>query len=202
MADDSRSNLPELEALAKFEATIQHLELLHRKIVKLEEAKVAAEEQLCHAVHTELTSGSIEEDDLIEAYAHIKRRLPLPFAKRWNAVMPITAQTAWSRALWREKYRMNGPGGRSWIGERPVGEWAHMPRPGVAVVYVLYDARHEPIYLGSTGNFRQRITAHERGDKPWVSYMATPCADREAAYQLEDHYLRTRKPPANIKASR
>jgi predicted GIY-YIG superfamily endonuclease len=185
-----------------FEATVQHLSLIHRKIQRLEAARVEAEEQLFHAVNREHQAGNLSEDDLIDLYLAVRAQLPLPFIKRWNAALPISAQAAWTRAPWRGRHDPNGPGGHSWIGTRPIGPESRVPRFGVAVVYVLYDEAGEPIYVGSTDQFRVRIGQHERGDRPWVAYMAVECEDREAAYQLEDQLLKTRMPPTNKRAGR
>ncbi|MEU7978321.1 GIY-YIG nuclease family protein [Micromonospora sp. NPDC049081] len=185
-----------------FEATVQHLNLVHRKIQQLEAARVQAEEQLFHSISSEHRAGNLSNDDLIDLYLALRDQLPLPFIKRWNAALPISAQAAWTRAPWRGRHEPNGPSEHSWIGSRPMGRESRVPRFGVAVVYVLYDEAGEPIYVGSTDQFRVRIGRHERGELPWVAYMALECADREAAYQTEDELLKTRMPPGNKRAGR
>lgn len=188
--------------LAAHGATVDHLALIHRKIAMLEAARNDAEKQLFYRMAQEVKSRPDPERALVSAYAELKEQLELPFAKNWNAALPISSMAAATRARTAYRYEKNGPGGRSWVGTRPVGDDQHVPRAGIAVVYVLYGADNEPLYLGSTGEFRTRIRTHSSGPIPWVSYMATPCSDREAAYQLEDSYLKTRKPPMNRKAAR
>lgn len=188
--------------LARHEATISHLALIHRKIATLEAARIEAETQLFYRMAQDIKDGLLVEGDLIDAYLEIKAAMPLTFAKRWDAYMPLSTNTIANRARVAVKYEKNSPGGRAWVGTRPVLSDAHTPRPGIAVIYVLYGEDNEPLYLGSSGNFRARISAHQRGPMPWVRYMATPCSDREAAYQLEEHYLRTRKPPMNRRTGR
>lgn len=73
------------------------------------------------------------------------------------------------------------------------------PPTGQAVAYVLYDGL-EPVYIGSTGHFSARLARHRR-DKTFDRWTAYPCADREAAYLLEDQLLAERFPPLNRRRS-
>jgi predicted GIY-YIG superfamily endonuclease len=68
-------------------------------------------------------------------------------------------------------------------------------------VYVLFDAAGEPCYIGSTQNFRERARVHRTGIayERWVAY---PCTDREAAYELETRLLKEHKPYRNKKRGR
>lgn len=96
----------------------------------------------------------------------------------------------------------NGPSGHSWVGTAPLGRLVPIPSYGMSVVYVLYDALGEPIYLGSTEYFQVRLETHLREGKPVASWMAYPCPNRAAAYELEDHLLATHKLPLNVKGPR
>lgn len=76
------------------------------------------------------------------------------------------------------------------------------PPVGVSVVYVLFDVWNEPAYVGSTQDFRVRLAVHRKEKPGLLTWTAFPCADREAAYVLENRLLKEYKPHLNKKASR
>lgn len=147
-------------------------------------------------------AGELTDDDLVELRGWLESHLTLPFAKRWDATLPLKSAAALIRYRNLHKFVPNGPDGKSWVGRRRGDGESRWSRAGTPVVYVLYDAANEPIYVGSTDNLRNRLSTHESGDLPWVAYLAIACRSREDAYLLEEKLLKTRMPPLNKKTSR
>lgn len=202
------------DRMKSFEATLAHIARIKEKRERLAKAQKEAEDQLLANVrrmHEE--SGDIDElNALYERYRSVAES---GYGKRWNEVIPVTWMKlnarrreleALAAALIERKaarWQPNGANG-SFHGVWPLVDPAIDPRPryGVAVVYVLYDERLDPCYVGSTEDFSHRLDAHRRDGKEFVRWCAFPCADREAAYRLEDQLLREVKPYLNRKASR
>jgi predicted GIY-YIG superfamily endonuclease len=90
----------------------------------------------------------------------------------------------------------------TWRGSSPLAEGDHMPARGRCVVYVLYDAAGQPCYVGSTQHLLVRLQSHRHNGKAFTSWTASACADREAAYQLEERLLSEYQPYLNRKRSR
>lgn len=204
---------PEIEpdgaALEPYEATLFHIELIRNKVNKLLAAQIDAERQLLHRAGRDYVAGRLSNAGLVALY-HRYRDTVFPededgqrrfTVKRpsvsglWNEAFPITSD----KVAYLGMYVPNGPHG-SWEGEYPLG-YAPRPPDGQSVVYVLFDEANVPCYVGSTQRFKGRLQAHER-DKKFRRWVAYPCTDREAAYQLEERLLREHKPYLNKKASR
>lgn len=182
-----------------YAATLQHALLVRRKIVKLEQALGDAMQQLYTSAEREYRAGRASLDDLGDLYESA-RELGTGFASSWDQHVGITA------AAIRSHNRSRPPssdGARTvfWSGPYPYEDGFPRPVRGVSVVYVLYDALNEPIYLGSTSNFTKRLSRH-RKDKPVAWWLAFPCGTREAAYLMEVGLLGARKPPLNVKVGR
>jgi len=178
-------------------ATLQHIENLHNRMARLEVLRIEAEEQLLHRAAVAFQAGQLRADGLSEICDRYKA-LPFPGRMtRWNEIMPVN----WHRMHELPKWQPNGPAG-TWVGSWPIGKADQVPAPKAFVLYVLFDSHNEPIYVGSTGNFRTRLKTHFRQGKPFVRWQAYAVADREAAYQLEEKLLRERLPRFNKKAGR
>lgn len=177
-------------------ATLQHIGLLRRKQERLLETQIAAEEQFLHSVAAAHAAGELDTHGLAEAYQEYRLAAAAGFQKRWDAAIPVSAATLreWPSAV------PNGPSG-SWEGTYPING-GPAPRPGVCVVYVLFDLANQPCYVGSTSGFRVRLGDHRRDGKSFVRWTAFPCTDREAAYQLEDRLLAEHQPYLNKKRGR
>lgn len=177
-------------------ATLQHIEKLHARAQTLEALRVDAEEQLLHRVGAAYDAGQISAAELTEIYERYKMLSLVGRAQRWNEAISVT----WHRMpnLWR--WEPNGPAG-TWVGPWPIEDTDPTPPPGSFIVYVLFDATNEPIYVGSTGDFRIRLKQHAK-KKPFVNWQAYAVEDRESAYELEVRLLRERLPLLNKRVGR
>mgnify|MGYP001409889242 CR=1 FL=1 len=186
--------------MTPYDDTIQHLELLASKVARLNELRLRAEEQLLHRIAADYRAGRITAPQILEIRNRLREHGTLlpGHRNRWNAAMPPELSAA--RLLHTARNIPNGDG--YWHGEYPLPEGTRAPSDGINVVYVLYDARNVPCYVGSTGQFRTRIRTHHSQGKPFVRWLAYPCRDRAHAYQLEDQLLRECKPYLNRKAGR
>jgi len=176
-------------------ATLQHIELLNRRITKLMEAREQAEVQLLHRAASEYRANQLTISEVIDLFAAYRDVGSQGKTRRWNAAFPVAYQ-AMSYML-----RPNGPEG-TWVGEWPSPEDSACPARGVAVVYVLFDEANQPCYVGSTGQFRARLNQHAKDGKKFARWQAHPCADRELAYQLEERLLRENLPYLNRRTGR
>jgi len=178
-------------------ATLQHIEKLHTRARTLDALRLDAEEQLLHRIGAAYDAGQISDAELIEIYERYKLLRLVGRTQRWNEAISVT----WRHMpnLWR--WEPNGPAG-TWVGSYPIGEKDPTPPPGSFIVYVLFDATNEPIYVGSTGDFRVRLKQHHKKQKPFVYWQAYAVEDRESAYQLEERLLRERLPRMNKRARR
>lgn len=180
---------------ASSRATLQHIQLLNRRITKLTEAREQAEEQLLHRAAASYRSGEMSLSNLIELYWHYQEAGSPGKSRRWNAHFDLTYQAMGMLPA------PNGPE-ESWVGEWPLSEGAPCAIRGLAVVYVLFDAENAPCYVGSTGKLRTRLSQHARSGKQFTYWQAHPCRDREHAYQLEEQLLRQHMPYLNRRAGR
>lgn len=178
-------------------ASIRHVELLREKEEKLEAARHEAEHQFLHRVGTAFRAGSINHAQLIAIYERYRDLGVVGRATRWDEHIDIE----WKSMAHLARHIPNGPEG-SWIGEYPLTEDASAPKSNIAVVYVLFDERNTPCYVGSTSSFRTRLANHRRDGKRFVRWQAHPCRDREHAYQLEERLLHQHKPYLNRRAGR
>lgn len=190
--------------LAAYEDTLFHLDLIRRKLEKLLSAQLDAERQVLHRIGRDYVAGLLTEDDLHELHQRYREtvvHLTGPgFSKLWDEAIPVQSFTMVN--FWLiQRTRPNEAG--SWSGESSLKQRAPRPPDGQSVVYVLFDHKNVPCYVGSTDKFKTRIGCHRRDkSKPFVRWAAYPCADRDAAYQLEDRLLKEHKPYLNRKASR
>lgn len=178
-------------------STLQHIENLDARAQALEERRIEAEEQMLHRVGAAYEAGQLSLPDLIEIYERYKQLNLAGRMTRWNAAIPIY----WSVVPTLSRHIPNAPGG-TWSGAWPFDPDDRLPPTKSFIVYVLFDATNEPIYVGSSGHFRNRLKAHARNGIIFVRWWACPAADREAAYQLEEKLLRERLPKLNKRAGR
>jgi hypothetical protein len=178
-------------------STLQHIELLREKAEKLQSARHEAEEQFLARIGSAYRCGDINAHQLMAVFERYKAMGLTGRLTRWDAHISIT----WKQMCHLRQQLSNGPEG-SWVGEYPILIGQTAPTSGVAVVYVLFDAANEPCYVGSTSNFRVRLSKHRKDGKGFVRWQAHPCRDREHAYLLEDRLLKEHLPRLNRKASR
>lgn len=178
-------------------STIQHIERLREKELKLESARHEAEEQFLARVGSAFRCGDLDLHQLAAVFDRYKAMELVGRLTRWDAHISVT----WKQMCYLRGRLPNGPEG-SWIGEYPVLAGCPAPMSGVAVVYVLFDAANEPCYVGSTHTLRVRLSKHHKDGKDFVRWQAHPCRDREHAYLLEDRLLKEHLPRLNRKAGR
>lgn len=182
-----------------YEPTLQHIAIINAKLRKLEAAQVEAETQVIHRLASDYAAGTVTAADVYAAYLSLRDTTVGGFPKRWNGRMPYELQSA--RIVWTAvRYAPDEDG--IWRGEYPFTADSGTPAPKASVVYVLYDPHNEPCYVGSTEQFRTRLSAHARDGKAFVRWIAHPCADREAAYHLEAKLLAEYMPHLNRRAGR
>lgn len=178
-------------------ATLQHVEMLHKRQQKLVAMRDEAEHQMLHRLGIDYRAGHVSDSQLAAVFQRLKQ-LEIPGrSTRWDAHIPHD----WAAMGDLFRWKPNGPNG-TFVGEWPLHPRAVAPRGGKSVVYVLFDASNEPCYVGSSCNLRQRLKAHARDGKVFTSWQAYPCRDREHAYELEVQLLRERMPRLNRKAGR
>lgn len=173
-----------------FAATAQHLELLSRKRLRLEEAQREATSQYVLAVARAYASGEIGDVELHDAYMHL-REISLPgFSTQWrDAGLP---QSNVLKLMARR-----APRDEPWSGTFPLKAGEEWPPKGAFVVYVLFDAEGVVCYVGSTKHFNNRMKAHVRDGKAFVRWQAWSCVDRQAAYEMESRFLQQHRPYYN-----
>jgi hypothetical protein len=199
--NSTAGRVPELLRRLGLDATYQHISLLDLKREQLEGIQIAAEEQFLHQLGVSYSEGRLNEVELALVYrAYVRLAVP-GFSKRWES--SISSHPARLQYIARsvERSKPNMPDG-TWRGSSPLAADDHMPPRGRCVVYVLYDAANEPCYVGSTQNLAVRLQSHRSDGKEFVRWTASACADREAAYQLEERLLSEFKPYLNKKRSR
>lgn len=187
----------EAEFPAALLPTAQHIELLYAKEQRLEAARHEAQEQFFHSIGAAYRIGEISDLQLIALFRHVRSAAIPGTRKHWNAAIGIN----WLKMPSLEANQPNGPEG-SWVGEWPMRDSATRPIPGIPVVYVLYDAMNEPIYVGSTAKFRVRMTQHAADGKKFTYWQAHRCRDREHAYEMEVRLLGQRLPRLNFRIGR
>ncbi|MFI5688427.1 GIY-YIG nuclease family protein [Streptomyces sp. NPDC051636] len=142
-----------VEEAAAYAATLQKIELLQREQKRLAEAQEKAEIQILQRYGAGYRCGDITITELLEFF-HAYRALETPrWSLRWNEHISLPHQTCLLL------HPPNGPG-HTWVGAWPCSEDAPTPLKGVAVVYILFDERNEPCYVGSTQRFRTRMNDH------------------------------------------
>lgn len=185
-----------------YDATLQHIGLLSAKRAKLASIQAKAEEQIIHRLASDYLAEVTDIGTLWDVYRWLRDRAPSGFSARWNAHMPAEASTVRLHNTARLKLRHEPDADGIWRGAYPLDPAERYPRLGTNVVYVLFDDTNVPCYVGSTDDFRGRVRAHHHQGKQFVRWMAYPCRDREAAYDLEVRLLREHKPYLNRKVGR
>lgn len=186
--------------------TFEHIERVRAKRDRLEVAQREAEAQLLESIRRAWELQEIDLEGLYELYNQFRDLSDPGYGKRWNATMPISYGSL-RHAVQDFRYRQqprwkpNGPHG-SYTGTWPLEENAPRPMNGQSVVYVLYDAKTTPCYVGSTDQLYYRLKAHWADGKEFEQWVAFPCDDREAAYALEDRLLKEHQPYLNKRAGR
>lgn len=92
---------------------------------------------------------------------------------------------------------------KTWRGDFPLDAEQGCPALGLPVVYVLYDATNEPLYVGRSDCFRRRMSSHRQRFKDAASsWLAYECESLEHSKRLESELLHDRKPPVNVRLER
>lgn len=186
------------------DATYQHISLLRRKQEILRSSQIAAEEQFLCRLGQLYSAREITEVELAFMYRSYADFAVPGFLKRWQENVPVPPQRV--QYILRdmkttERHAPNGPNG-TWHGSWPLAHGDRVPMYNTCVVYVLYDAANAPCYVGSTQHLSSRLKGHHKDGKAFAAWTAFPCADREAAYQLEEKLLAEHQPYLNKKRYR
>jgi hypothetical protein len=186
---------------SSLDATLRHIAQLRQKQDVLMAAQIAAEEQMLHRVGVMYTAGETDTDELAALYEFLAM-VGLPgFTKRWDAAISFSTSRLSSlrqHNRYLQRHAPNMPDG-TWRGTWPLGD-SPVPANGIPVFYVLYDATGTPCYVGSSKWFKGRLQGHK--EKPFTTWSASRCDDREAAYALEDLHLAEALPYLNKRAGR
>jgi predicted GIY-YIG superfamily endonuclease len=181
-------------------ATASHLSLIQAKLDTLDRAKRDSWAQLLTSASRLFAAGELSYADLAVLCAEMKDSYGPGYSTAWNSIMPVAAnQVKWlaERELQAALIGTHG----CWRGLVPVADQMAPPK-GTSVLYVLFDDENEPVYVGSTGNFRARMYGHQRDKREAVRWVAYPCHDRDRAYEIEDRVLKERLPRMNKRAGR
>jgi predicted GIY-YIG superfamily endonuclease len=200
--ENMTTNMATEGAMPRYADTLQHIELIRGKIARLKQAQEEAEEQVIQRAASDYRAGRLGIEDLQALYLSIKQRTVGGILFRWNRHMPDEAAVQTIRHTVKRLRRHQADPDGVWRGSYPLDPSSRFPASGTSVVYVLFDKANDPCYVGSTSGFDGRVKTHHREGKRFVLWMAHPCADREAAYQLEARLLREHKPYLNKKAGR
>lgn len=196
--------ISDLMARGGLDATYQHISLLCRKQDLLRASQIAAEEQFLCQLGRVYSAQEITETELALMYGAYAGFAAPGFQKRWRANIaepPGRMQYILRDLETQERHPPNAPNG-TWQGSWPLDDDDRVPVYDTCVVYVLYDEANEPCYVGSTHHLKGRLKVHCKDGKPFVRWTACACADREAAYQLEEKLLAEHKPYLNKRRSR
>lgn len=182
------------EALESVQSTFDHIRRISDRRRTLAGHQLTAEEQALHRIGSAHTAGILTDTDVVALYQEYRGLGDPGFSIRWDAHVTLTAKRI-EVSRRNGSVTPNGPDG-SWHGEgRPFGS-DPCPMVGTSVVYVLYDDSWTPVYVGSTGKFRDRIKSHVR-EKVFTYWRAWPCRDRAHAYQREAEMLNEVMPHLN-----
>jgi hypothetical protein len=175
---------------------LERVARLHEERERLLADQIETEKRLVENVGRDYRAGVITEQQLVELYL-VYRQVAAPgFADRWNGSVPATER--YGRLAGIPLARLpNGPDG-TWRGVFPLATSAPAPSSGIAVAYLLFDDRDGVCYAGSSDNLRARLKRHGRDGKTFRRWIAYPCSDRKAAYQLEDRLISQYQPRLNI----
>lgn len=151
-------------------------------------------------------AGLVSESEVVDAAMAVTAGGNLPgWVARWNEAFGFDVRAVIYQRNYeaRNAARYEQNAGHGWTGTYgDAGTSFPRPPKGQSVVYVLFDASAEPIYVGSTQDLAGRLKAHWRDGKPVAYWRAVPYSTREEAYAAEDAMLREVKPEMNRKAAR
>jgi hypothetical protein len=187
VARDLDAAQPLLDGL---EASLRQFEALSQKISRLCDAQEDTERHVIHRTATLWHDGCLQLSEVQQTYDRILSSGSTleDFETEWElAGLPSELEMddwLWTPRSWR-----------SVDGDVP-------PQRGVCVVYILYDAKNMPCYVGSTKDLRSRLKAHRRAGKPTNWWAAHECKDRAAAFEMEDRLLKDQMPYLNIRRGR
>ena len=182
---------PVADRYAWMGGTDQHIKRMRKRRDDLYTLIDKAEEQLIHRAGIEFTSGRIDMFDLHEVTRTVAVQRNGKRRTRWLAAGLPSPEEIRAFVL----SQPNCPDGSWWRQGQYCGGGSRPP-DGQSVVYVLYDDRNEPCYVGPIEHFDERLMAH-RKDKDFASWRAWPCLDREDAYRRESEMLRDVMPRLN-----
>jgi len=185
---------PELQASAS------HVQAVQRTLDRLHEVREQSWAQLLAEVSRLYRAGELDVEDLLVLAAEMKQSYGPGYTKAWDRSAPVAALKIRHKVDEARRNRPNAAHG-SWSGTLPILDQA-APPPGQSVVYVLFDECNNPVYVGSTETFRDRINDHRKEKGGLASWTAFPCRDREHAFDLEVSLLRQYKPRLNKKVGR
>jgi hypothetical protein len=194
----SRQAIPQ-----QLRASLDRIRLLREKQAALAAAQIEAENQLLHRAGQMLDAGELDVDGLLSLSAALSPVALAGWTKRWDAAISLEAGLLPNLRKHLNYQRRNAPNqpDGTWRGTWPLNG-SPVPVSGVPVVYVLHEADGQPCYTGSSDHLMGRLQAHARDGKPFTWWTASRCADREAAYQLEDQVLRESMPYLNKRRGR
>lgn len=188
-------------------STLDEMVRYTKRITTLKGRLGDAEAQFLQRWASAYRAGRVSEDEIVDAAMDVavSGHLPAGWMARWSAAFGLNIRALVHQRQYQakhsEKHQQNA--GHGWVGTCDAAG-ASFPRPakGQCVVYVLFDATTEPVYVGSTQDFSARIRAHQRDGKPVAHWRAVPYTTREDAYAAEEAMLQTVKPMMNRKAGR
>lgn len=214
MSDDQREPSPELDAFARhpdLTALARQAAGVQRNLDQILAERERAWWNLLAAVREAAQAKALTEEQLLDMLLAMRDSYGTGHSKVWDRHMPPTLSSRHVRTIvasqrhYAEKVERNQPNGPTegnWVGTLPECWQGPMPLDGDPVIYMLFDADGEPVYLGSTGGFRTRLAAHVR-EKPGIhSWSAQLCESREQAYDIEDQLLKLRMHKYNRKQGR
>ncbi len=179
-------------------ATAQHIRLLQEKRDRLTNALVDAELQYLAALRREYDAGATTMVQLRDAYDFLAAGKAPGVSARWRDQIPVSRAKAHAHAKQEERAEADG----SWRGVWPIELNDAAPLKGQSVVYVLFDADHGPVYVGSTSQLRIRLATHSRDGKVFRYWIAHPCRDRDHAFEVEARFLHQYMPALNVNLPR
>lgn len=177
-------------------ASRQHIRLIQDRRARLAAALIDAERQYLTAIKREWDAGHLAWSELHDAWELLRDGGIDGYNARWMEEIGIHRAKIHAQMV-RQPNSEDG----SWHGAWPLPPDAAYPLKGVSVVYVLFNDT-QPVYVGSSHSWKERMEAHRRDGKVWTSWTAHPCRNREAAYELEDRFLTQYMPALNKQGPR
>jgi hypothetical protein len=177
---DPGSGLP-----VSLRVAVQHIRLLQNKRHTLTDALVGAELQFLAALRRERDAGHTTWRELRDAYATLAAGGLRGLEARWMDAIGISPERVAANAKWEAIGT-----GEVWKGHWPLHRGERFPPTGRYVVYVLFDADTQPIYVRGTNRCAHQFAGHRLSLKRHPSWMAFACVNRSGADELEARLLR------------